>query len=115
VAPSQGVTTASIIVPLVAMQFLGASTWSSPPIAPMQRWNRIDGRFEHARVALVGAAQRDRERNSLCIYDEVALRAKLAAISWVASRRPAASGSGDAAGVHSCAAPIDDGPIGETL
>lgn len=114
-SPVVSIATQAIIVPLVTVQLLGTTTWPFRSISPMHWRNRINEFFEHARVVFVGTAQRDCERNSMRIHDDVSLGTELATIGWVTSSGRAASWGGNTARVHSRAAPIDGDGVVETI
>ena len=81
----ESLTTAAMIVGLVGMQPGGAFPRSCPALA--DRRDSIHDRLQHPAVVDVGPRQLQRKGDGLRIGEDVALRARLAAIGWVRTRR----------------------------
>ncbi len=112
-------------VNFIGVELGGPTARTSPVLGPHARY-RIQGGRQHMAVVAIGAAQRQAKRRALGIRDEVALRARLAAVrrvrpnlgaplvwgSWCQARSPPGShgkpdelGIGLAASVRHLAAP----------
>ncbi len=74
--------TAAVVVSLIGVELGGPTARTSPVLGPHARY-RIQGGRQHTAVVAVGAAQRQAKRRALGIRDEVALRARLAAVRRV--------------------------------
>jgi len=69
------------VIRFVGVQLRRALTWSAAP-SP-DGFNRVYRVEHHARVMHVGRAYRNRERDALSVHDQMAFRARFAAIRWI--------------------------------
>ncbi len=93
------------VVSLVGMQIVGPLARAS-----IQPTNRRDGGqdgFERHRILPVRAGHRDRQWNTLGVYDKVSLAAELAPVRWVRAGFLAPRGAGHACPVGAGPAPVD--------
>ncbi len=86
-AAGQGTTAAAMIISLVGVELAGPAPGWSPGLP--DRWHGIDHLLQHDAVVDVGSCQADRERDALCIGEDVALCACLATICRVRACRRA--------------------------
>ena len=70
------------VVTFVRVHLLGA-TPRCPTLAVVHERNRVDGRLQHLAVMNVSSRDDNRQRSSLGVYHNVALRALFAAIRWI--------------------------------
>jgi hypothetical protein len=72
---------AAMIISLVGVELAGPALRRSPGL--LDRWHSNDHLLQHDTVVNVGSCQQDRERDALCIREDVPLGARLATISGV--------------------------------
>ena len=73
---------ASMVIAFVGVQLVRALAWPTTACGP-HAWHRVQRGHQHHAVVAVGAAQRDAERRAMGVRDEMALRARPAAIRRV--------------------------------
>jgi hypothetical protein len=94
-ARPQRLSAARVVIALVGMQLHRALAWASaPPVGQPQRWDRIDRLFQQLRIMHVGPREGHRQRHTMAVDHDMALRAQLAAIGWILASLLAPPGAG---------------------
>lgn len=84
VALAQAAPDIGVVVPLVAMSFGWAPPW--PAARPFDGENGVEQWQGLALVVHVGRREQDRQWQSLAVYDQVVLAARLPSIRWIRAR-----------------------------
>ena len=79
--PAAGVPTTVVVIPLVAVELVGALAGAAPE--SLDRPDRIEQRLQQARVVPVGRADEDRKRDASAVHEHMMLGARPAPVGRI--------------------------------